>query len=161
MIRATSIRFLLFSLAAGLATFCTSSYLPKQKARADLMAYVDRAARLVEKEGEGACQQFATDPWLGGEWYVFMNEVNGVLVCHPTRREMVGRNEIDVQDSEGTQLVRKMIDVVNSPEGRGWVTYMWPRPGETTPSRKSTYVVGVTAPSGKRYVVGSGAYDLE
>jgi len=161
MIRANSARFLLLFLAAGLAAFCSSSNLPKQKARADVMAYVDRAARLVENEGEAACPKFSTPPWLGGEWYVFVNEVNGVMICHPVRKEMIGKNEIDLQDSEGTYMLRKMIETVNSSEGRGWVTYLWPRPGETTPARKSTYVIGVTAPSGKRYIVGSGAYDLE
>ena len=49
----------------------------------------------------------------------------------------------------------------NSAMGHGWVNYVWPRPGQTTPSPKSTYVVRVIGPDGKRYIVGSGGYDLK
>jgi signal transduction histidine kinase len=124
--------------------------------------YVERAAALVAKEGpEAACTTFAQPRWMGGDYYVFISRVqDDVVMCHPVNAELVGVSQTDLRDANGKYFVRDMRTVANSSAGRGWVEYRWARPGQTTPELKSAYVVAVTAPDGKRYVVGSGGYNL-
>ena len=47
-----------------------------------------------------------------------------------------------------------------SAAGHGWVDYVWPRPGTTTPVAKSTYATHVTGPDGKGSMVGGGGSPL-
>ncbi|MGA2936010.1 MAG: cache domain-containing protein [Syntrophobacteraceae bacterium] len=44
-------------------------------------------------------------------------------------------------------------------KGSGWVDYMWPKPGEKTPSLKVSYVKLVKV-DGEDLVLGCGVYDL-
>lgn len=141
---------------------CASSYTPRQNTRQELVAHVERASSLVEREGaDAACTAFHGPRWREGEWYVFINEIDQTLVCHPERPDLVGRDQTNLQDVNGVYLIREMSARAAGPDGRGWVEYMWARPGETTPVRKSVYVVAVTAPDGTRYVVGSGGYEMD
>lgn len=140
---------------------CATSYTPTANTRSDLVAYVERAAALVERKGMAACSDFSGPAWMAGDWYIFVNRAeDDVLLCHPARPDMVGQDQSNLQDVNGVYISRELSARANSPEGRGWVEYMWPRPGQTTPVRKSAYVMSVTGPDGKRYAVGSGGYEM-
>jgi signal transduction histidine kinase len=151
-----------FASVLVLVAACASSYAPTVKSREALVTYVERAAALVEREGpDAACTAFHDRRWKSGEWYVFINRADDdVLVCHPARPDLVGGDQTDLQDVNGVYLAREMRARAEEPGAAGWVEYMWARPGETTPVRKSVYVVAVTAPDGRRYVVGSGGYEM-
>jgi len=51
---------------------------------------------------------------------------------------------------------RAFIEKVKA-SGSGWVDYMWPKPGETQPSRKWSYVKAVSV-DGAPALVGAGFY---
>jgi signal transduction histidine kinase len=141
-------------------TACATSYTPRTNSRAELQRYVERAADLVAKEGPAAaCVEFASTRWKGGDYYIFVDRLDdNVLVCHPNAG-MVGKDQSNLQDVNGKYITREMKTLAST-QGRGWVEYMWPRPGETAPSPKSAYVIAVTGPDGKRYNVGSGGYNM-
>jgi len=42
-------------------------------------------------------------------------------------------------------------------DGSGWVFYKWPKPGETEPSNKCSFVKKIVS-KGDTYVVGTGIY---
>ncbi|MCX5680781.1 MAG: cache domain-containing protein [Candidatus Omnitrophica bacterium] len=42
-------------------------------------------------------------------------------------------------------------------KGAGWVNYLWPKPGQSVPSKKQTYVRKVKYGE-EIFIVGSGAY---
>lgn len=138
---------------------CATSYTPMTNTRSDLVAYVERAAALVQQKGLAACSDFSTPAWMAGDWYIFVSQDN-VPVCHPARPDMVGQDQSNLRDVSGVYISRELSARANSPEGRGWVEYMWPRPGQSIPVRKSAYVMAVIAPDGKRYAVGSGGYEM-
>lgn len=152
-------RFLLLLVPALVS--CATSYVPQSNSRDALVSYVERAASLVAREGLTACPKFSQAAWKGGDYYIFISRSeDDVVVCHPVSANLVGRSQTDLRDVNGKYFVREMASAANSPQGRGWVDYMWPRPGQTRPEPKSAYVIAVTAPDGKRYLVGSGAYNL-
>jgi hypothetical protein len=144
-----------------IATACISSYTPSSNSRADLQQYVERAAALVREQGPAACETLKGPAWMRGDYYIFVNTLDeDVTVCHPLRPELIGQSQTDIQDANGKYFAREMRAAASSPAGFGWVEYVWPRPGQTAPVPKSTYVMTVTGPDGKRYVVGSGGYEV-
>lgn len=144
-----------------LATACATSYTPRTNTRDEVRRYVERAAQLVGTRGVEACSDFNGPRWRARDYYIFVtNADTGVTVCHPPGPERVGRNEADVQDANGRYFMREMLAVAKGQPGEGWVEYVWARPGETAPTPKTAFVVGVTGPDGTRYLVGSGGYSM-
>jgi signal transduction histidine kinase len=67
-----------------------------------------------------------------------------------------GRSVINTVDANGKAFVRAYIDSLQEQDS-AWVTYQWPKPGETMPSQKEVYVKKVMI-DGKPFAVGSGVY---
>jgi signal transduction histidine kinase len=65
--------------------------------------------------------------------------MNGASIAIPPFPNLEKRNLLDMKDSQGKPIVRDMLTVVRD-KGAGWVDYMWPKPGESVPTRKSAYV---------------------
>jgi len=143
-----------------LAVACaTSSMTPRANTRDDIVEYVNRAANVVATNGP-SCNMFKSPQWFANDWYVFVLESDGKTVCHPARPEMVGMTATSIVDPNGKPIGREFLRVARERAAGGWVDYVWPRPGQTTPVAKSSFVKQVTAPDGKTYIVGSGGYEL-
>ncbi len=78
---------------------------------------------------------------------------------HPNAA-LIGKPQNDIINSKG-ERVGERITKMNMGGGKGWVDYLWTRPGKTAEEMKSSYVMGVTGPDGKHYSVGAGAWDLK
>ncbi len=146
---------ILFALVAS--TLIAKSYTPKANTRADIKAYVERAAKVVAKHGP-SCDTFASKGWRAGDYYVFVTGPDDRVLCHPNA-SIVGKLESEIIDANGKK-VGSEIDA-KAKAGGGWVDYVWPRPGQTTPVPKSSYAKQVKGPDGKMYVVGSGGYEVK
>ncbi|MBX3415895.1 MAG: cache domain-containing protein [Pirellulales bacterium] len=163
----------LFALAGALGTSLTlqaadradsaapQGALMESPAVRDVVELVRKAAELVRAEGEDAFGQFQVQggPWYHGTTYIFVNDLEGDVLVDPNRPELQGTNQIGLEDQEGRPIVQMMLEEVAGPEKEGWVHYLWPKFALSEPYWKSSFVIGVTAPSGKQYVVGSGLYD--
>ncbi|HEU5048936.1 MAG TPA: cache domain-containing protein [Gemmatimonadales bacterium] len=129
---------------------------------ARLIALVTDAAELVRVRGEAAFPGFRIDGsrWRQGESYIFVLDLQGNMLVHPDST-LEGRNQLELRDVNGKPIIRGLLGAASSVPGRaeGWYHYEWPVPGGLLPRWKSSYVRLVTAPSGARYVVGSGAYN--
>jgi cytochrome c len=134
------------------------SYLPAANTRAAIKSYVRNAAKVVAKNGP-SCDTFKNKDWMGGDYYVFVTGPDDKLVCHPNAA-MVGKANADIVDANGTKVGTMILDA-SKKKGGGWVEYVWPRPGQTTPVKKSSYATRVKGPDGKWYVVGAGGYELK
>lgn len=133
---------------------------PRAATHDAVVAYVDRAAALVAKSG-ASCDTFSAPAWFSGEWYIFVFDADRNAACHPAQPAMVGKSASEIVDPNGKRIGDLMMAAAGGAEGKGWVDYVWPRPGESKPVAKSAYVVSVTGPDGKKYVVGSGGYELK
>jgi signal transduction histidine kinase len=120
-------------------------------------AVVDAVAQ-IGKNGEAAFPLFhdPTGPFIAKDSYIFVIDANGVELVNPAFPNLEGRNILDVKDTNGKQLVREMLNVVQT-SGYGWVDYMWPKPGESVSTQKSTYVSKATI-GDKWLLVGCGVY---
>ena len=128
----------------------------------ELMALVTDATELVRTKGDAALSEFRVSGsrWRQGEAYIFVLDPKGNMLVHPDAA-LEGKNELDLKDINGKPIIRGLLGAAmtfpNKPEG--WYHYEWPVPGGLLPRWKSSYVRLATAPSGNRYVVGSGTYN--
>jgi signal transduction histidine kinase len=171
MVRSTTPVLLAMLLGAALFPACNTqpggveTGLPQtflyEETRA-LVALVDDAAALVRSEGEAAFEAFSTpgSRWRRGEDYVFVLDPEGNMIVHPDPA-MAGKNQMDLKDVNGKPVVRGLLDAAMTfpDKPQGWYHYQWPVPDGLLPRWKSSYVKLVEAPSGRRYVVGSGMYN--
>jgi len=129
----------------------------------DLVSFVRRASSLIEKKGEAAFEELRKKPWFDNERYVFVDTLDGVEVLNPAFPKLEGTNLMNIKDSWGKMLVKNYIREVSAygKKSEGWTHYLWPKPGSKKESWKTTYLKLVKAPSGEKYVVGSGAYDMK
>ena len=119
---------------------------------------VKDAVGQIEKNGEKAFSLFhdRTAPYMAKDAYVFVIDQKGVELVNPAFPNLEGRNLLDLKDTRGKFLVREMLKMVQT-KGSGWVDYMWPKPGESISTVKSTYVS--KARVGQKWlVVGCGVY---
>lgn len=119
---------------------------------------VKNAVGQIEQHGAAAFPLFhdRTGPFIAKDEYIFVYDMNGVNLALPPFPNLEGRNLLDMKDTQGKQLIREMLDVVQT-RGSGWVDYMWPKPGESVSTQKFAYVT--KAKMGDQWVlVGSGVY---
>ncbi|WP_053845268.1 methyl-accepting chemotaxis protein [Paracidovorax avenae] len=90
----------------------------------------------------------------GNNEYFWINDMDTVVVMHPLRPEMEGKNMSGAKDAGGQAIYLTVVDTVRR-HGAGFVPYVWARPGATEPVQKVSYVKGF-APWG--WVIGSGIY---
>ena len=124
----------------------------------EVMAKCLDAAKMIQKKGIDAAVTSIGDkkgPFVWKDTYVFLMDMDGKMLAHPIKPELTKRdNLVQVKDSAGKPLFLEFIELANS-KGKGWVNYMWPKPGEEKPSAKSSYIYRVP---NTQYFVGAGIY---
>ena len=89
-----------------------------------------------------------------GQEYLWINDMKPVMVMHPFKPELDGKDLAGFKDPNGKALFVAFVDVVKA-KGAGYVDYLWPKPGASAPVPKVSYVQGF-APWG--WLIGSGIY---
>lgn len=92
---------------------------------------------------------------FGDNLYFWINDLEPKMVMHPTKPELDGKNLSEEKDPNGLYLFREFVKVATDDKSGGMVTYMWPKPGSSTPEPK-TSSVKLFKPWG--WVIGSGMY---
>jgi signal transduction histidine kinase len=128
----------------------------------DLVELVKDAAELLRSKGEEAFTDFRLpgSRWRQEETYIFVLDPEGKMLVHPDAT-MEGKNQLNLKDINGKPIIRGLIAAVTTftSKPEGWYHYEWPVPGGLLPRWKSSYVRLVMAPSGARFIVGSGMYN--
>jgi len=119
---------------------------------------VNRAAALVEQRGRGAFAEFRKrdSEWWFGNTYLFAYDQNLNVLLNPAFPKREGTNVHGQTDANGKPMHDEFLTVVRQ-KGSGWVDYVFPKPGESKPSRKWTYVKGVNF-DGTPGLIGAGFY---
>jgi len=129
---------------------------------AQLAAFVKQAASKVDREGKAAFADFRRpgSKWFQGDRYIFVWGLDGRRYVYPPDPSGEGKNMISLRDVNDKPIGAWFVEQAATDPGHGWVHYQWPRPNELFPSWKSTYIQRAVAPDGKRYLVGSGQYNM-
>jgi len=87
--------------------------------------------------------------------YFWINDMHPMMVMHPYRPDLEGKDISDFQDPNGIFLFNEFVDVVEL-KGSGYVDYMWQwKDNPLKISPKSSYVMGFE-PWG--WIIGTGMY---
>jgi len=129
---------------------------------ADDMATPDEAKAMSEKAQTAVNEMGSTDAFAAfadpnGDFrkkdlYVFCMDMDGVMLSHPLKPELVGKN-LKEFNKYGDKLFENMINVAQD-KGQGWVDYKWPYPGTDEVREKTTYVMT----NDEGFFCGVGAY---
>jgi signal transduction histidine kinase len=107
---------------------------------------VNKAAALIGKDGKGAAfAEFRKkdSAWFHGDTYLFAYDMKANVLLNPAFPQREGTNVTGQKDAKGKLLHQAIIDTAEN-KGSGWVDYWFPKPGQTAPSHKWTYVKRVT-----------------
>lgn len=120
---------------------------------------VREAANLVEEKGEEAFPELREKDgkWFYDDFYIFVWNINGTRVVYPPDPEGEGQDVSELTDVNGKPIGKLFIETALSESGEGWISYEWPKPGETKPSTKHGFIKRATF--GKEtYLIGAGFY---
>jgi cytochrome c len=106
---------------------------------------VNDAAALVNKDGKAAFAEFRKNKseWFHGDTYLFAYDMKANVLLNPAFPEREGTNVTGQKDKRGKLFHQAIIDTAET-KGSGWVDYWFPKPGQTEPAHKWTYVRRVT-----------------
>ncbi len=104
-------------------------------------AMLEKAVAAVQADEAGALAAFnaGAEGFKDRDLYVFCGGPDGNFTAHPT---LVGKSLKDLKDKAGKALGEEIYAAAKEGEIVE-VDYMWPRPGETEPTEKVTYVTKV------------------
>lgn len=120
----------------------------------------EKAAAMMLEDTEAALAEISKrdGKFVWKDSYVFAMNLEGKMLAHPFMPGLMRMDNLlltpDKNVEEPKMLFVEFV-VVASTKGEGWVEYMWPKPGSTSPSVKETYIYRV--PDTNMFV-GAGIY---
>ena len=109
---------------------------------------------LSEKSLKLRLKEIVESSRYGESGYFWINDVDAVIVMHPIKPELNGKNLYEYKDKGGKQIFKEFAAVAKANKD-GFVDYVWPKPGFDAPQPKVSYVK-LFEPFG--WVIGTGEY---
>ncbi|MGD8386275.1 MAG: cache domain-containing protein [Desulfobacteraceae bacterium] len=126
--------------------FAVSAWAGDKATKEECVAKTKEAAKLVADVGLESALETLNDkggPFVWKDTYVFCVDLEKQYnIAHPIKPGLIGKNLMGIKDVNGKMFFAEFINKAAN-EGEGWVSYMWPKPGEKKPSPKVTYVYKV------------------
>ena len=119
-------------------------------------AMVEKASKFLNEKGTDVAYKAFTDKTDGfvlNDLYIFVVQYDGLTVAHGGNPKIVGKNMLNLKDSDGKLFIQEMINLAQ--KGGGWVDYKWVNPQSKKIEPKSTYVKAV---DGMKAFYGCGIY---
>ena len=135
--RITAMAALLAVLAAGPAF--SAQFGTKEEARAML----DRVVAELKRDRAGTMKKMSNgdEGFKDRDLYAFCIGPDGKTTAHAAK-ERIGEKATELKDKNGKLFAKEMLDTAK--EGKvSEVSYQFPRPGETQPAQKVSYVTKV------------------
>lgn len=145
-------------LSGAAAPASAQSSPPSSEEAKQVEALVNKAAMLIDAKGKAAFSDFRTkdSEWFHGTTYLFVYDMKSKVLLNPAFPAREGTVVTGQKDANGKLFHDAMIETAAT-KGSGWVDYLFPKPGQTQPSRKWTFVKAVKI-DGVPGLVGSGFY---
>ena len=118
----------------------------------DVYDIVLKAYEVVKALGEESFPAF-NDPkgeFVYKDTYVFVQRCPNQMMAHPFALDKL--KDVDLNQFPFNASI---CEAAKQPSG-GWLAYMWPKPGESKPSRKVSFAINV---EGTPYTVVAGIYN--
>jgi cytochrome c len=131
---------------------------PTSEKAKQIEALVNKAAVQLENKGKAMFADFRTkdSEWFRGDTYLFVYDLKSNVLFNAAFPAREGTNTTGQKDANGKLFHHEFIQMAES-KGSGWVGYVFPKPGQTQPSRKWAYVKAVRV-DGVPSLIASGFY---
>ena len=122
---------------------------------------VDSAAKLIQSTGKESYINFIDKAsiFYFNDTYIFVQTLDGKLLVDPSYPTNIGRNVIDFKDFTGKLIIQEMLKKLKK-EDVVRISYLWPAPGQTNPSKKILYARKVLSGT-DTVIVGSSLFIME
>ncbi|MBI4799427.1 MAG: cache domain-containing protein, partial [Desulfarculus sp.] len=124
---------------------------------ASLLGHYQKLAeggKMTQEAAQAAARAAVADLRYAGDQYFWINDFGPRMIMHPFNPKLDGTDLSNNQDPDGKRLFMEMVRVCRE-KGEGFVDYKWPKPGQTVPAPKVSYVKALP---GWQWIVGSGIY---
>ena len=116
--------------------------------------YETNKGKLSQSELKNRIKTIVNESRYGKNGYFWINDTKAVIVDHPIKPKLNGRDLANFTDKGGKKIFSEFASVA-SRDGEGFVDYVWPKPGFEKPQLKISFVK-LFKPL--NWVVGTGAY---
>lgn len=99
--------------------------------------------KITEEEAKAQAMNAIKKMRYSGKEYFWINNLDLIMVMHPVNEKLVNQKLNEKKDPNGKYLFVEMVEVVKK-DGEGYVNYEWPKPNETVPTPKISFVKGFT-----------------
>lgn len=149
----------LIALALSTAVLFSSQVFAGEMATKDeCVQKAQEAAAIINARGVEEAVKMIGDPKGPFVWkdsYVFLMDLKGKMLAHPMQPELTLNEHVLLHtDATDKAIFVHFVNIAKG-QGQGWVDYMWPKPGKSSPSKKTTYIYKVPS---KDLLVGAGVY---
>jgi signal transduction histidine kinase len=139
----------MFLLTGGMA------WAQERASAAEAKLWVDKAEKFYKENGkEKSIAEFnkSKGQFVKGELYIYIWDLQGTVLAHPTNPATIGKNNRNVPDEDGKFFRKEAVDLANA-KGSGWIDYKYKNPKTNKVEQKTTYVKKVDD-----LIICSGAY---
>ena len=140
-------------LSVGLSVYLAAPSLTQTQMDAE--AYVKSAVAFAKANGVYKLIKDVngpTTPWKKGELYIFIIDMDGVVMGHGANAKLVGKDLSEREDSGSVRYIQEFIKLAND-KGSGWVDYQFTNPETGKIEAKTTFVEKVDM-----VIIGCGVY---
>lgn len=131
-------------LTPALFLLCMSAFAGDKGSPEEAIAMTKKAVAFLKANGkEKAFAEFNKQepgPFRDRDLYVMVVDKKGTALAHGGNNKTVGKNLIELRDSDGKPIIKGLIDTAFGPAGKGWVEYNWANPVTKSVDPKRTYV---------------------
>ncbi|CCK80084.1 cache domain-containing protein [Desulfobacula toluolica] len=151
-------KILITAITATMLFFTANAFAGETATKDECVVKCHEAAALINSKGvEAAIKIFndSTGPFVWKDSYVFLMNLDGKVLAHPIQPELTQQEHVLLMTDPMDKAL--FVHFVNLAQkvGHGWVEYMWPKPGKTSPSKKISYIYRVP---NQDLFVGAGVY---
>ena len=97
--------------------------------KTELVSFVESAVAYAQENGKDkALKEFSnkTGTFVRGDLYIYAYDFNGTNIAHPFKPDWIGKNKLNVTDSNGVPFIKNLINVAK--EGKGFTYFIFPNP---------------------------------
>ena len=122
---------------------------------------VNEAVKLINTQEQSAIEIIADKDgkFNTKDTYVFVTSETGSDLINPAFKEIEGMPLETYSEPTSKEAQMTIINAVKHKDS-AWVEYLWPKPGETKPTKKISYLKKIII-NGKVRIVGAGFYPQE
>ena len=120
----------------------------------DHYASLEKSGQMTREQAQQAAQSAVRHTRFDGSNYFWIQDVNAVMLMHPTKNQNEGKDMTSFVDPNGKAYILAMSQVAKQ-QGQGYVDYQGTKAGGSTPVDKISFV---KLQSDWGWVVGAGLY---